>query len=74
MARKKTPCEWCEADNIIHIAEGNKNVEASLEIYPQNCFMGIIAIGINDEGEMTSENNVDIPMNFCPNCGRKLGY
>ena len=27
---------------------------------------------INDEGELKAEESMDIPMNFCPNCGRKL--
>ena len=73
MARKKKPCEWCESENFVHIAEGDKNVEAVIEIYPDQCFIGISVVGINDEGETTSEKDVDIPMNFCPNCGRKLG-
>ncbi len=26
----------------------------------------------NDDGELRTEESIDIPMNYCPNCGRKL--
>ncbi len=71
MARKK-PCEWCEVEQIITVAEGHGNVQASVEVYPDNCFIGVVVIGINDDGEMTGKHCIDIPMNYCPNCGRKL--
>jgi predicted RNA-binding Zn-ribbon protein involved in translation (DUF1610 family) len=73
VARKK-PCEWCGEEQIIKLSEpnGKINVDATLEIYPDNGFMGIGIIQLNDEGEMVLEENYDIPMNYCPNCGRKL--
>ena len=71
MAKKK-PCEWCGSEQIITVAEGNGNVQASVEVYPDNYFIGVVVIGINDDGEMTGEHCIDIPMNYCPNCGRKL--
>ena len=74
MARKK-PCEWCDGEKFIALVDADKikNVDACLEIYPDNGFMGIDIDGINDEGEITlSENRYEIPMHYCPNCGRKL--
>ena len=76
MARKK-PCEWCEGDKFIQLIDVNeiKNVDACLEIYPDNEFMGIDIEGWNDEGEITvSDGKFEIPMHYCPNCGRKLGF
>ena len=38
---------------------------------------GVIAFcvqGLSDDGELTAEESLDIPLNFCPACGRKLGY
>ena len=75
MARKKKPCEWCEAEQVIRVTdEYAKNTDATLEIYPDNCFMGLNVQGKSDDNEMTSEDTLDIPINYCPNCGRKLGY
>ena len=47
-------------------------MDADLEIYPDNGFIGIGIVQLNDEGEIILEENYDIPMNYCPNCGRKL--
>lgn len=75
MARKKKPCEWCESEQIILVTEEYaKNADATLEIYPYNCFMGLNVQGRSDDGELTTEATLDIPMNYCPACGRKLGY
>lgn len=72
MARKRTPCEWCNTEHIIRLAEGARNVDAVMEIYPDNGFIGISVQAINDEGEVKAAQDVDIPLNYCPNCGRKL--
>ena len=74
MGRKRTPCEWCDGDQIIRIAEEARNVSAGLEIYPDNCFMAFYVQGMNDDGELKAEESIDVPLNFCPSCGRKLGY
>ena len=70
MARKK-PCEWCEREQIYKVAEA-RNVSGQIEIYPDNCFMAFWVQGMNDDGELKAEESIDIPMNYCPNCGRKL--
>lgn len=74
MARKKKPCEFCNQETILRLAEECRNVDAVAEIYPDNGFMSVSVHGINDEGETTGEHEIEIPLNYCPNCGRKLGY
>ena len=74
MSRKKTPCEWCQGEQIIRLAEDVRNVQAGLEIYPNNGFMSFYVQGISDDRELTAEDSVDIPLYFCPACGRKLGF
>lgn len=72
--RKQKPCEWCEQEHFIQSEQDARNVSATLEIYPDNCTMAVIIQGISDDGGLTHEESWDIPMNFCPNCGRRLGY
>lgn len=75
MARKpKPPCEWCESEQFIHTEEDARNVHGQVEIYPENGFISVWFSGYDDDGGMTSEESIDLPMNFCPNCGRRLGY
>lgn len=75
MARKRKPCEWCEGEQFIRLGtDETRNVRADLEIYPDNCIMAFYVQGLSDDGELTAEESVDIPMNYCPACGRKLGY
>lgn len=77
MARKRKPCWWCESEKFIQLVDTDKikNVDACLEIYPDNEFMGIDIDGMSDDGELTfSDDRYEIPMHYCPNCGRKLGY
>ena len=72
--RKKKPCEWCEQEQIIQTEYGAPNVSGQLEVYPDNCLMAVCIQGLSDDGAMTHEETFDIPMYYCPNCGRKLGW
>lgn len=72
MARKRTPCEWCGSEQIFRLNEGCRNADATVEIYPDNGFIGFTVQGMNDENELVAEESMDLPLNFCPNCGRKL--
>ncbi len=74
MARKRKPCEWCEHENIIRILENCKQVDATVEIYPENGVIGVCIQYIDEDGALAAEDGLDIPLNYCPNCGRKLGY
>ena len=72
--RKKKSCEWCESDLFFKTEYDAKNVSGQMEIYPNNCLIAVIFQGMSDDGELTHEESFDIPMNYCPNCGRKLGW
>lgn len=72
MARPKKPCEFCEQEQIWQTDYDARNVFGSVEIYPENFFIGVCFQGKSDDGEQTFEQSFDIPMNYCPNCGRKL--
>ena len=71
MAKKK-PCEYCE-DEQWNCWEGKNGHQLNVEIYPDMGYIGISSYG-NDENGEADELIADIPMNYCPNCGRKLGY
>ncbi len=72
--RKQKPCEWCEQDQFIQTDYNARNVSVQLEVYPDNGTMSILIQGLSDDGALTHEESWDVPMNFCPNCGRKLGW
>ncbi len=75
MTRRRKPCEWCESEQFFHLGDDNaKNVRADVEIYPDNGVIAFCVQGLSDDGELTAEESLDIPLNFCPACGRKLGY
>lgn len=72
MARRvKVPCEYCEetwgSDYKIH----RNGYCLWVEFYPYNNIMAAIAQANDEDGEMI-EDAINIPMNFCPNCGRDL--
>lgn len=71
MARKK-PCEYCEDDNFFH-QEGTNGAQLYVEIYPDANYIGITSFANDENGEMI-EMTATIPMNYCPNCGRKLEW
>lgn len=72
--RKQKPCEWCEEEQIIRTDCDARNVYGTVEIYPDQALLGICFQGMSDDGALTHEQSFDIPMNYCPNCGRKLGW
>ena len=74
MARKRKPCEWCEQDQFISTDYDARNVSGQIEIYPDNGIISIIFQGMSDDGALTHEESFDIPMDYCPACGRKLGW
>ena len=68
--RKRTPCEWCEAEQFYISDEANGH-QLNVEIYPENETIAVISFA-HDEGGETTELGFDMPMNYCPVCGRKL--
>ena len=69
MAKKK-PCEWCEGEQW-NVFSGQNGHQLYVEIYPDSNYIGVTSFGADDSGE-SEELKADIPMNYCPNCGRKL--
>lgn len=73
MARAKKPCEFCEGDTYFS-EDGTGKHQLYVEAYPDNCFIGITSFALNEATEETEEIFVELEMNFCPVCGRKLGW
>lgn len=69
MPRAVKPCEFCSMEGIADTAEFGQ-LQSSVEVYPDNGFIGFNVVGILDDKEV--EVMYEVPMNFCPNCGRKL--
>lgn len=73
MGRKRTPCEWCGDDWTSDYVEHRNMYCLWLEVYPENNVMSAIAQANDEDGELI-EDYIEIPMNYCPNCGRKLTW
>lgn len=71
MARKRKPCEWCENDVYGHYVEHRNGYCLWYEVYPFSNLIVVFAQANDENGELI-EDSVQIPMNFCPNCGRDL--
>lgn len=70
MARKTKPCEFCEFEGN-YIIENVDNLSLTVEVYPWEEFIGVSLVGVSrDEKEV--ELMYQLPMHYCPNCGRKL--
>lgn len=68
--RKRTPCDYCEAEQF-YVQDERDGHQLNVEIYPENLMIAIISFAHDECGE-TTEISFDLPMNFCPNCGRRL--
>lgn len=71
MGRKRTPCEWCEDDYFPDYVTHRNGYCLWIEAYPFNNVITANAQANDEDGEMI-EDYIEIPMNYCPNCGRKL--
>lgn len=70
--RNAKACEFCEADSFY--GEDLPNCQLAIEVYPDNCHIAVFAFGKSDDNEQTSEQSYTIPMDWCPCCGRRLGW
>ena len=68
--RKQKPCDYCEAEQF-YVQDERDGHQLNVEIYPENETIAIISFAHDEDGE-TTELALDMPMNFCPNCGRRL--
>ena len=71
MARKTTPCEFCEQEHYTN--DEHHGLQLILEVYPDNNLIAIMAQGTMENGHY-AEHKMDIQMNYCPVCGRKCGW
>lgn len=67
---KKKPCEFCEQETV-DTQEGSTGHQLTMEIYPENGFISVFSFADDGSGE-SNELHYDLPLNYCPNCGRKL--
>lgn len=71
MARKRTPCWFCESEHMDTAEE--RGIQLTTEVYPDNEVIAIIVNGNPDGGEFV-EMQMEIEMHYCPVCGRKCGF
>lgn len=69
MTRSRKACEYCCEDHWDSENIGKNQI--SVEIYPEAGFIGVTGFLQNINEEM-DEVTFNIPMNYCPVCGRKL--
>lgn len=68
MTRAK-PCEFCEMEGTVNTDEFGQ-LQSTVEVYPDNNFIMFGVVGLLDDKEV--DISYELPMNYCPNCGRKL--
>lgn len=73
--KKQGPCEYCEDEGTVFSEDvsSDLNLSLSVESYPENNFIDVSLVGVSPE-EREININWEIPMNYCPKCGRRLGY
>lgn len=71
MARRKKPCEFCEDTWFSDSIDRRNGYSLWYEVYPYNNHIAVFAQAKDEEGELI-EDCVEIEMNFCPVCGRRL--
>ena len=72
--RKRNPCEFC-GDELCGTdtayVEHRNGYCLWAEFYPFKNRIVVTAQANDEMGEMI-EDSIELPMNYCPNCGRKL--
>lgn len=72
MARRKKACEYCDDDQIVQ-EEGKNGHQLSTEFYPDHCLFAVTSFAQDENGE-TMELQSSFRFEYCPFCGRKLGW
>lgn len=70
-SRRKKPCPYCEDNNTSNYVEHRNGFCIWYEVYPFNNIISFIAQANDEDGELI-EDSIEIPMDYCPACGRKL--
>lgn len=71
MARRIKPCDFCGEETASNYKEGPNGYCIWYEVYPFNNLIAFIAQANTEEGDLIEES-LDIEMNYCPVCGRRL--
>lgn len=69
MPRAVKPCEFCSMEGTIDTDEFGQ-LQSTVEVYPDNNYIGFSVVGLQEDKEV--EIMYEVPMNYCPSCGRKL--
>ena len=72
MARRKKPCEYCCEDQIVQ-EEGRCGHQLDIEFYPDNNLFAVTSFAQDETGE-AMELQSSFSFEYCPFCGRKLGW
>lgn len=70
MAKKK-PCDFCEDDWSSDYLDHPNGYCAWYDVYPFNNLMVFTFQANGTDGEL-QEDFIEVTMNYCPVCGRKL--
>lgn len=73
MSRRKKPCEFCESE-WRDSTEGSNGFQGEVEWYPDNGLFAVTAFANDESGESQEYNLVSVSFEYCPVCGRKVGY
>lgn len=71
MARARIPCDFCGGDFESSYIEHRNGYCIWLEVYPTNNLLAFMAQANDESGEMI-EDEIEVTMNYCPACGRKI--
>ena len=67
----KKACDFCSGEYESEYITHRNGYCIWLEVYPFNNVMAFMAQS-NDENEEMIEDYIEVQMNYCPICGRKL--
>ena len=70
MAKRK-PCDFCSGEYEADPVEGRNGFYLWTEAHPENNLLSFLAQANDEEGYLI-EGHMDVQMNYCPVCGRKL--
>lgn len=71
MARKK-PCDLC-CEEQFYVENGSNRHALHVEIYPESGVLSVYSYAEDNAGE-TEELQFELPLQYCPSCGRKIGW
>lgn len=65
----KKPCEYCDEELTMIVSDLGEDL--TVEVYPGKMIAAIAFF--RNQSEELEQATCSIPMNYCPNCGRRLG-